>query len=973
MAATIKPIDGRSIHLIQSGQVIVDLCSVVKELIENSIDSGAKTIDVRFKNQGLDIIEVQDNGSGIAPVNHASIALKHHTSKLSTYSDISSLQTFGFRGEALASLCALSNLSITTCIGPDVPKGAKLSFEASGKLASTMITAAQKGTTVSIERLFHNLPVRRRELERNIKREWHKVIALLNQYACIQTNLKFSVSQQPTKGKRILLFSTKGNPTTRENIINIFGSKAMSALVSLDLLLEMHPSTVSKSQNTPKRDNSTKQVRIVGHVSRPVHGDGRQTPDRQMFFVNGRPCGLSQFAKTFNEVYKSYNYSQSPFIFADIQLDTNMYDVNISPDKRSILLHDQSGLLDSLRSSLLALFDAHEYRIPTTQITIPHLSGRQKPPVDAKTSPPPAPSSFPVHGGHLSIPTELEFDKESALGSSDIEEKPASKSITQPGTTFSRKINTFEPSQASVSKWVTFDAGQAGLPSSDDQAICKERELFKFNDERALPKEIVQHADNPSITTGNSSTVTRVARRGSKYSKLVYEDEMSEQSSESPDSESDSETLDCHPSSCSKAICSPVPPGESHHSSSDIERFQEKHIQKKSYSNSRGIDNLSEEGSSPNVEPGPDLAKFKTHHKNFAKPNMINRYGVDSEASKTKTGGRLQCISLLDSPDSPNSHPGDNSGKAAQESLTNIRANALDDGLRRKVTTAQILQVICTTENNVACLSGHWKQFAAQFLVDTSNNEVKGIDTPDAESKLSLIIAKDDFAKMRVVGQFNLGFIIAIRPRSGAVTFREAAEHDELLIIDQHASDEKFNFETLQADTVVQSQRLVHPKPLKLSALEEEIVIENLTVLEANGFKVQVDCAGEASVGARCELLALPMSRETTFSLKDLEELIALIADGPAGLDHIPRPSSVRKMFAMRACRSSIMIGKALTPSQMYKVLRHMGELDKPWNCPHGRPTMRHLYRIQAWDEARWTGDLPRSSTSTSWLTYINK
>ncbi|ODA78523.1 hypothetical protein RJ55_05904 [Drechmeria coniospora] len=357
MAASILPIDSRSVHQIQSGQVIVDLCSVVKELVENSVDAGATTIDVRFRNQGLELIEVQDNGSGIAPANYASVALKHHTSKLSSYSDIASLQTFGFRGEALASLCALSSVHVTTCLQADAPKGSRLAFESSGALRSTEVVATQKGTTVSVESLFHSLPVRRRELERNIKREWHKVIALLNQYACIQTNLKFSVSQQPTKGKRVLLFSTKGNATTRDNITNIFGTKTMSALVELDLKLELQPSAAGHGLAVPVTQGAvSKLVRILGHVSRPSAGDGRQTPDKQMFFINGRPCALPQFAKAFNEVYRSFNHTQSPFIFADIQLDTHMYDVNVSPDKRSIFLHDQGRLLDNLprnRSTLI--------------------------------------------------------------------------------------------------------------------------------------------------------------------------------------------------------------------------------------------------------------------------------------------------------------------------------------------------------------------------------------------------------------------------------------------------------------------------------------------------------------------------------------------------------------------------------------------------------------------------------------------
>ncbi|KAM0325551.1 hypothetical protein ACHAQA_007538 [Verticillium albo-atrum] len=327
--ATIKAIEAGTVHRIQSGQVIVDLCSVVKELVENSLDAEATAIDVRFKNQGLDSIEVQDNGSGISPDNYEGLALKHHTSKLATFSDLTTLSTFGFRGEALSSLCALSQFSVVTCLASNAPKATKLEFEPSGKLKGTSIVAAQRGTVVTVNNLFHNLPVRRRELERNIKREWNKVISLLNQYACIQTGLKFTVSQQPNKGKRIVLFSTKGNPTTRDNIINIFGAKTATVLIKLDVELRFEPTTAPAFVAAQQLVEDSTLVHVRGFVSRPAHGEGRQTPDRQMFFVNGRPCILPQFAKVFNEVYKSYNSSQSPFILADIQLDTHLYDVNI--------------------------------------------------------------------------------------------------------------------------------------------------------------------------------------------------------------------------------------------------------------------------------------------------------------------------------------------------------------------------------------------------------------------------------------------------------------------------------------------------------------------------------------------------------------------------------------------------------------------------------------------------------------------
>lgn len=128
------------------------------------------------------------------------MALKHYTSKISTYDDLSSLITFGFRGEALSSLCALSHLHILTARASDGPKGTRLDFETSGKLKGTSFVASQKGTTVAVKNLFNSLPVRRRELDKNIKREYGKVLNLLHAYACISVGVRFAVSNQPARG-----------------------------------------------------------------------------------------------------------------------------------------------------------------------------------------------------------------------------------------------------------------------------------------------------------------------------------------------------------------------------------------------------------------------------------------------------------------------------------------------------------------------------------------------------------------------------------------------------------------------------------------------------------------------------------------------------------------------------------------------------------------------------------------------------
>lgn len=147
----------------------------------------------------------------------------------------------------MSSLCALSSFHIITARADDAPKGTRLDFEISGRLKGTQVVASQRGTTVVVESLFMNLPVRRRELEKNIKREYGKVVSLLQAYACISTNTKVVVSNTMARGKKAIVFATKGNPTTRENIANVYGAKALPGLVALDLSFEMKPTKLVQS------------------------------------------------------------------------------------------------------------------------------------------------------------------------------------------------------------------------------------------------------------------------------------------------------------------------------------------------------------------------------------------------------------------------------------------------------------------------------------------------------------------------------------------------------------------------------------------------------------------------------------------------------------------------------------------------------------------------------------------------------
>ncbi|KAL1965523.1 hypothetical protein VTN77DRAFT_5606 [Rasamsonia byssochlamydoides] len=988
--ATIKPIEARTVHQIQSGQVIVDLCSVVKELVENSLDAGATSIEVRFKNNGLDSIEVQDNGSGIAPENYESVALKHYTSKLSTFDDLTSLTTFGFRGEALSSLCALSDFHIVTAQADQAPKANKLDFEVSGKLKQVHVVAGQKGTTACVRNLFSRLPVRRRELEKNIKREYGKVLNLLHAYACISTGVRFSVKNTVGKAKNVVVFATKANPTTKENIANVYGAKTLLALIPLDLVLEFEPSTAGR-----RVDRELNKIHVRGHISRPVFGEGRQTPDRQMFFVNSRPCGLPQIAKAFNEVYKSFNVSQSPFVFADFQMDTNAYDVNVSPDKRTILLHDSGPLIESLKDALNRLFEEAEQTVPQSQVAgtrqqagiKQHLQKELQ--EDAEQSVMQATSD--VDQDDATIEKSLQANSRSPMA--DLDERSGGDVPS-----LSNDDKTEQSSDAVAQEMSVVDENR-NLAAQPEGSASEIRTQSVRDEASSQQSEKVQspaaHVGEPQIPTLRGSAPSEKPN--------VVQNAFDRIRPRRPPAEIATITIG------DKTIKSVVGSGPSKKrdlSSAGLAagtRQSKRRIHTPSRPNIFG-QTLLKSFAAPGTQAAE--AEAEASHGESEKDMSDAEEEVASESPPPEQPTADPEMSLHeddqedDAPDRLESEEADEIPESDEEYVDEAQKKAQDEAKVQELIREAEEKAVLPTENHVNRAKNltkgqHTRRDSTAHLVGKINGSISRIQAQtetlrrslqssarnaaaeqdedgvlsqqqSSEERLSLTVSKDDFAKMRIVGQFNLGFILATRSAEDAAA-SSSSPKDELFIIDQHASDEKYNFERLQAETVVQNQRLVRPKTLDLTAVEEEVIIENRDALEKNGFVVEVDESGDEPIGRRCKLVSLPLSKEVVFDVRDLEELIVLLAESPTattattdrdGPMYVPRPSKVRKMFAMRACRSSIMIGKTLTMKQMEKVVRHMGTIDKPWNCPHGRPTMRHLMTLDQWkeyDEYSWT------------------
>ncbi|KAK3288153.1 MutL mismatch-repair protein pms1, partial [Cymbomonas tetramitiformis] len=335
---SIKPIEKGCIHRICSGQVVLDLATAVKELVENSLDAGATTIEVKLKDYGSESIEVADNGSGVAPENYEALTVKYSTSKINTFNDLESLNSFGFRGEALSSLCALSKVSIVTRTKNE-EMATRVEYDHGGKICTQATAARAVGTLVCVKDLFATLPVRHKEFKRNLKREYGRLISLLQAYALICTSVRMICTHQAKQGSRSTVVSTQGGGSLRGNLVTIFGAVTAAAMMQLEV------------------DLSVLGCHVSGYLSKATAGCGRASGDRQFFFLNGRPVDLPKVGKLMNEIYRSFNMSQFPMVVIDFKIPTNNYDINVTPDKRKVFLQEEKTLLAELKEVLLGLYE----------------------------------------------------------------------------------------------------------------------------------------------------------------------------------------------------------------------------------------------------------------------------------------------------------------------------------------------------------------------------------------------------------------------------------------------------------------------------------------------------------------------------------------------------------------------------------------------------------------------------------------
>lgn len=304
---SIQVLDQETINKIAAGEVIERPSSVVKELVENAIDAGATAVTIEIKDGGISFIRITDNGSGISKDDIPMAFLRHSTSKIKSIEDLMNVSSLGFRGEALSSIAAVSQVELITKTSDDFT-GSRYVIEGGNEISLEEV-GAPDGTTFIVRNLFYNTPVRRKFLK-TAATEAGYVNALIEHLSLSHPDISFRfINNNQNK------LHTSGNMNLKDIIYGVYGRDITSNLMEIS--------------------GKTQDVEITGFIGKPVICRGNRGYEN--YYINGRYIKSSIITKAIEEAYKGYimphNY---PFTTIHFKINPSIMDVNVHPTKMEL-------------------------------------------------------------------------------------------------------------------------------------------------------------------------------------------------------------------------------------------------------------------------------------------------------------------------------------------------------------------------------------------------------------------------------------------------------------------------------------------------------------------------------------------------------------------------------------------------------------------------------------------------------------
>lgn len=316
-------LDELTINKIAAGEVIERPASVVKEMVENSIDAGAKHIIVEIKNGGISFIRITDDGKGIQKDDVEIAFERHATSKIRSADDLQNVKSMGFRGEALASIAAISNVELVSKQETD-EIGTRIVVEG-GKTISLDEIGCSKGTTITVRNLFFNTPVRYKFLKRDFTESGY-IEDVVTRIALIHPEISIKFINT---GKTIL--STNGSGNIVDTIYNIFGKETANSLINIDYEYE--------------------NMKVKGVIGKPDIARGNRS--NQIFFVNSRYVKDKTLSSAAEQAFKNtLPFGKFPFLVLNVEMPTSMVDVNVHPAKLEVRFSEEGNVFKAMYNAI---------------------------------------------------------------------------------------------------------------------------------------------------------------------------------------------------------------------------------------------------------------------------------------------------------------------------------------------------------------------------------------------------------------------------------------------------------------------------------------------------------------------------------------------------------------------------------------------------------------------------------------------
>lgn len=345
MTSKIRILDDLTINQIAAGEVIENCASVIKELIDNSIDACASEIAIETKGNGRNLIRVSDNGHGMSPDDALLCLERHATSKISTSTDLFQLSTMGFRGEALAAIAAVSKLNILT--RTDQHHCAFQVNVEGGKILKTQQAVRKKGTSIEVRSLFYNVPVRR-EFQKNSNHERLEIAKTLTEIALANPHIKITWMDDEKEQYTLLPKTEDFFYNLKERIVTLFNPEYVSQLIKLDYNHQGHG--------------------VKGYIGKSIFHFPNRTG--QHLIINGRPIVSVWMANLIREAYgpRLPNH-RFPIFILHFELPKETIDANVHPQKKEIRLKNELFIKQFIFDSIDKQLQQQQQVVPiTTQL-----------------------------------------------------------------------------------------------------------------------------------------------------------------------------------------------------------------------------------------------------------------------------------------------------------------------------------------------------------------------------------------------------------------------------------------------------------------------------------------------------------------------------------------------------------------------------------------------------------------------------